>query len=135
MRRVILAALLLGATSSAYAAGWWYLVIPPRSDYDEHAPFLSGYKVLDSSPLSQWRLGGIFDSVLHCVARRDALALTEHRLYTEELGVYLKDERAPTEPELLRYERYTAEVHNANYAAYSASRCVPSKDLDFRPSR
>ena len=135
MRRVILAVLLLGATSSAWAAGWWYLVVPPRSDYDERAPFLSGYKILESKPLSEWRLGGIFDSILHCVARRDALALTEHRLYTEELGVYLKAEREPTEPELLRYDRYTAEVHHANTSAYSASRCVSSKDFKFGPPR
>lgn len=135
MRRVILAVLFFGATSSAYAEGWWYLVVPPRSDYDEHAPFLSGYEILESKPLSQWKLGGVFDSVLRCVARRDALALTEHKLYTEELGVYLKAERVPTEPELLRYDRYTAEVHNANYSAYSASRCISSKDLDFHPPR
>ena len=135
MKRVILAALLLGGTSSAWAAGWWYLVVPPRSDYDEHAPFLSGYKVLENKPLTEWKLGGIFDSILHCVARRDALALAEHELYTEELGVYLKAERAPTEPELLRYERYTAEVHNANTSAYSASRCVPIKDLELRRPR
>lgn len=135
MKRVIVAALLLGATSPAQAAGWWYLVVPPRSDYDEHAPFLSGYKVLESRPLSQWKLGGIFDSILHCVARRDSLALTEHRLYTEVLGVYLKEERAPTDPELLRYDRYTAEVHNANYSAYSASRCVSSQDFKFGPPR
>ena len=135
MRRVILAALSLGAMSSACAAGWWYLVIPPRSDYDEHAPFLSGYKVLESKPLSEWKLGGIFDSILHCVSRRDALELTEHKLYTEELGVYLKAERVQTEPELLRYERYTAEVHHANTSAYSASRCVSSEDLKFHPPR
>jgi len=135
MRRVILAALLLGGTSSAWAAGWWYLVVPPRGDYDEHAPFLSGYKILDSEPLAEWKLGGVFDSILHCVARRDAFALAEHKAYTEDLGAYLKAEREPTEPELLRYERFTTEVHNANYSAYSASRCVPGDKLNFRQSR
>ena len=135
MRRVILAALLSVEMSSAWAAGWWYLVIPPRSDYDEHAPFLTGYKILEQKPLAEWKLGGVFDSILHCVARRDALALAEHQAYTDDLGAYLKAERAPTAPELLRYERYTTEVHNANYSAYSASRCVPSQEMNFRRPR
>ena len=135
MRRVILAALLLGGTSSAWAAGWWYLIVPPRSGYDEHAPFLSGYRILDSEPLAVWKLGGVFDSILHCVARRDAFALAEHRAYTEDLGAYLKAQREPTEPELLRYERYTTEVHHANTSASSASRCVSSRDFKFGPPR
>jgi hypothetical protein len=126
MRRVILAAVLLGAVSAAQAAGWWYLVVPPRSDYDERAPFLAGYRILTDKPLSQWKTAGIFDSTIKCVTTRDRLALIEHKDYFSDLGAYMKGQRERTEPELLRYERYTTELHNANYSAYSASRCVPA---------
>jgi hypothetical protein len=128
MRRVILAAALMGVVSAARAAGSWYLVVPPRGDYDERAPFLAGYTILTDSPLSQWKLAGIFNSTLKCVTRRDQLALSEHRQYFADLGTYMKAQREVTEPELLRYERYTTELHNANYSAYSASRCVPTDD-------
>jgi hypothetical protein len=128
MRRVMLAVMLLGAVSAARAAGWWYLVVPPRSDYDERAPFLSGFRIMDDKPLSEWKMAAIFDSTIKCVARRDRLALIEHKDYFKDLGAYLKGQQERTEPELLRYERYTAELHNANYSAYSASRCVPAGD-------
>ena len=59
MKRAILAAMLLSGMSATWAAGW-YLVVPPRSDYDEHAPFLSGYKILADRPLSEWQLAGIY---------------------------------------------------------------------------
>jgi hypothetical protein len=128
MRHAILAAMLLGTVSAAGATGSWYLVVPPRGDYDEHAPFLSGYRILRDKPVSEWKLAGIFDSTFKCVARRDALALSEHKSYFADLGAYMKAQSERTEPELLRYERYTTELHNANYSAYSASRCVPTSD-------
>jgi hypothetical protein len=102
--------------------------VPPRGDYDERAPFLAGYAILKDKPLSEWKLAGIFNSTLKCVAWRDALALSEHKQYFADLGTYMKAQREATEAELLRYERYTTELHNANYSAYSASRCVPTDD-------
>jgi hypothetical protein len=135
MKRVILAAMLLTGMSAARAAGWWYLVVPPRSDYDEHAPFLSGYKILASEPLSEWRLAGIFDSVFNCEAKRGGLALAEHKLYYDDLGEYLKAQREQTAPELLRYERYNTEAHHANHSAYAASSCVSTDDPRLRKPR
>jgi len=127
MKRAILAAMLLGATSATWAAGW-YLVVPPRSDYDERAPFLGAYRILADRPLSEWQLSGIFDSVFNCDARRGKLALTEHKLYYEGFGEYQKAQRERSAPELLRYERFVSETHHANYSAYSTSRCVPTDD-------
>ncbi len=135
MGRVILAALLLGGMSATWAARSWYLVVPPRSDYDEHAPFLRGYKILENTPLSEWGLAGIFNSVVDCVAKRDLLALSEHRLYLDNLGEYLKSQAERTAPELVRYERYAAEVHHSHHMAYSASRCVSTEDLRLRHPR
>jgi hypothetical protein len=133
--RVILAAMLLGGMSATWAARSWYLVVPPRSDYDERAPFLSGYKILEDTPLSEWGLAGIFENVVNCVAKRDLLTLTEHKLYLDDLGKYLKSEAERTEPELVRYERYAAEVHYSHHMAYSASRCVPTEDPGLRHPR
>jgi hypothetical protein len=134
MRRVMLAVMSLGA-AVAHAAGSWYLVVPPRSDYDERAPFLAGYTIQQERPLAEWQLTGIFASTLKCMARRDALVLSEHKQYFADLGAYMKDERQGSEPELLRYGRFTAELHNANYAAYSASRFVPADDPELRLTR
>jgi hypothetical protein len=133
--RAILAAVLLGGMSATWAARTWYLVVPPRSDYDERAPFLSGYKILEDTPLSEWGLAGIFESVVNCVAKRDRLVSTEHKLYLDNLGEYLKSQRHRTEPELLRYERYATEVHHSHHMAYSASRCVSTEDLRLRRPR
>jgi len=127
--------MLLTGMSGAGAARWWYLAVPPRSDYDEHAPFLRAYRILDDKPLSEWKLAGIFDSVFNCEARRNKLTLTEHRLYFDDLGEYLKAQKEATAPELLRYERYTTEAHRANHSAYAASRCVPTEDPELRPGR
>ncbi|MFZ1908415.1 MAG: hypothetical protein WAU52_04960 [Burkholderiales bacterium] len=134
MKRVILAAMLLSGMSATWAAGW-YLVVPPRSDYDEHAPFLRGYKILEDRPLSEWQLSGIFDSVFDCDARRGKLELAEHKLYYEGFGEYQKAQREQSQPELLRYERFASETHHANYSAYATSRCVPTSDPRLHLSR
>ncbi len=46
--------ILLTLSASLWAADGWYLLIPPRSEYNERADFLSGYKILHNKPLSQW---------------------------------------------------------------------------------
>jgi len=40
-------ALTLPGAGVSWAASSWYLLVPPRSEYNERAPDLSAYKILE----------------------------------------------------------------------------------------
>jgi hypothetical protein len=120
--------ILLAVTASPWAASGWYLLIPPRSEYNERADFLSGYKILDSKPLPQWGQEGAYDSALECEAARNALLMVEHRVYSSSSEAYTKAVGAGTDPAVLKFLRSGAERDNANVWAFMASRCIRSDD-------
>ena len=91
---------------AAWADGGWYLLVPPRSDYDQRAEYLSGYKILDSEPLSQWGQQGAYDSASECEAIRSSLVSVEHRVYSKAAE---------------RMQRFITETDNANVSALLAS--------------
>jgi hypothetical protein len=127
-RRASLVAVLSLVTAASWAAGGWYLLIPPRSEYNERAEFLSGYKILDSKPLSQWGQEGAYDSASECEAARNSRLMVEQNVYSKSSADYVKAVGAGTNAAVLKFQRYSAEMNNANVSAFMASRCVRSDD-------
>jgi hypothetical protein len=128
MRRLILAATLLTAILRASAANGWYLLIPPRSNFNEGAEFLSGYKILDDKPLSEWAQYSAYDSASECETARNVLVKAESSIYQSSLARYLKVVGEQTDPAVLSIQRLSTEASNANVSAYTASRCIRSND-------
>jgi hypothetical protein len=127
-RRIVVASALLLLTVPAWAADGWYLLIPPRSEYNEGAGFLSGHKILDTKPLSQWGQQGAYDSASECEATRNVLLNVEQTVYSKSSEDYVKAVGAGTDPVVLKIQRYLTESHNANVLAFMASRCIRSND-------
>jgi len=125
--------LLFIVATPVFAADGWYLLIPQRSEYNERAPFLQGYKILGKKPLAQWAQQGAYDSASECEAVRDTYLNVEHDVYSKSADTYLKDIRAETDPVTLKAQRSLTEMHNANVSALMASRCVKSNDPRLRP--
>lgn len=119
----------LSGAPYAYAAAGWYLLIPPISDFDEHANYLEGYKILDNKPLSQWAQQGAYDSASECEEVKNALLMVEHKLYSKFNLDYINAISAKKEPIILEHMKHTAERTNANVDAWTASRCIKSDDL------
>jgi hypothetical protein len=113
---------------TSWAAGGWYLLVPPRSEYNERAEYLRGYKILDSEPLSQWAQQGAYDSASECEAVRNSLVLVEHGVYARSVESYQKAISAGTDPVVLNTHRGLSEMHNANVSMLMASRCIRSDD-------
>ena len=130
--RTVLVFTLLVAAPSLSAAEGWYLLIPPRSDYDERAEFLRGYKILDTKPLSQWAQQGAYDSASECEAVRNSLLMVEQRTYSKSSEGYLNAESTKKDPIVLNAQRLLTEMNNANVAALMASRCIKSDDQRLR---
>jgi len=127
------AVVFLTAATSLWAADGWYLLIPPRSEYNERAAFLSGYKILDNAPLSQWAHQGAYDSASECEATRNTLLLAEQHVYSSSSEAYLKAVRAGTDAAVLKTQRLLTENNNAKVSAFMASRCIWSNDPRLRP--
>jgi hypothetical protein len=125
--------ILLAVTTSPRAAGGWYLLIPPRSEYDERAGFLSGYKILDNKPLSQWGQQGAYDSASECEAVKNSFTMAEQRVYSLSSEAYVKAVGAGTDPVVLKMQRFLTESNNANVLGFMASRCIRSDDPRLRP--
>jgi hypothetical protein len=125
--------ILLSFATSLWAADGWYLLIPPRSDFNERADFLSGYKILDNKPLSQWGQQGAYDSASECEAVRNSLLMTEQRAYSSSSEAYVKAVGERTDPVALRMQRFSTEARNANVSAFMTSRCIRSNDPRLRP--
>jgi len=121
---------LLAATS--WAAGGWYLLIPPRSEYNERAEYLSAYKILDTKPLSQWGQQGAYDSASECEAIRHDLLMVEQRVHVKDTENYIKAVGAGTDTAVLKTQRWVSEMSNANEEAFLASRCVRNDDPRLR---
>jgi len=122
--------LLLAATS--WAASGWYLFIPPRSEYNERAEYLSGYKILDSKPFSQWGQQGAYDAASECEAVRHSLLMAEQRVHAKSSEEYVKALGAGTDPAVLKFQRWSSEASNANESSFMASRCIRSDDPRLR---
>ena len=124
--------ILLAVATSLLVADGWYLLIPPRSEYNERAAFLSGYKILDNKPLSQWGQQGAYDSASECEAVRNSLLRVEQRVYSLSSEAYVKAVGAGTDPVVLKTQRFLTETNNANVWAFMASRCIRSDDPRLR---
>jgi hypothetical protein len=129
--RATLVVLALAAPPSFAGAGW-YLLVPPTSEYDERAAFLSGIKILSAQPLSKWSQQGAYDSASECEEVRNALTATAQNLYSRNSADYIKAVGANEKPYLLKHMRWTTERSNANVDALIASRCVESNDPRLR---
>jgi hypothetical protein len=123
---------MISATSLSAADGW-YLLIPPRSTYDQHAEYLSGYKILSSRPLSQWAQQGAYDSASEREAARNTLLTAEQRVYSSSYEAYIKAVAAGTDAAVLKTQRLLTETNNANVSAFMASRCIRTNDPRLRP--
>jgi hypothetical protein len=113
---------------SASAASGWYLLVPPSSDFNEHAEYLQGFKILDTKPLSQWWQQGAYDSASECEAVKNTLLMTEHSFYSKLSENYIKAVGENKDSAVLKHMRYTTERANANVDAWTASRCIKSDD-------
>lgn len=120
--------LALATAPSASAASGWYLLISPISDFDERAPYLQGYKILDAKPLSQWAQQGAYDSASECEAVKNSLLMTEHNFYSKSSEDYINAVGANKDSAVLKHMRWTTERANANVDAWRASRCIKSDD-------
>jgi hypothetical protein len=116
----------------AWADGGWYLLVPPRSDYDQRAEYLSAYKILDNKPLSQWSQQGAYDSAAECEAVRSSLLNVEQRVYSKAADAYRQDLSGGADPVALRMQRFITETDNVNVSALLASRCIRSDDVRLR---
>jgi hypothetical protein len=113
---------------SASAATGWYLLVPPSSDFNEHAEYLQGFKILDTKPLSQWWQQGAYDSASECEAAKNTLLMTEHIFYSKLDENYIKAIGENKDSAVLKHMRYTAERANANVDTWTASHCIKSND-------
>ena len=117
---------------SSFAGAGWYLLVPPSSDYDERAQFLSGVKILDTQLHSKWAQKGAYDSASECEAVKHSLLMAEHNFYSKASADYISAIGANKDPALLKHMRWTTEKSNANVNALSASRCIKSDDPRLR---
>jgi hypothetical protein len=128
----LVAVILLTAATSLWGAGGWYLLVPPRSEYNEHADFLRGYKILDDKPLSQWGQQGAYDSASECEAVRNSLLMAEQTVYSKSSEAYTKAVGGGMDPVVLKIQRLLTESHSADVWALMASRCIRSDDPRLR---
>jgi hypothetical protein len=129
---LLVVVVLLMVATSLWAAEGWYLLVPPLSEYNERADFLSGYKMLDNKPLSQWGQQGAYDSASVCEAVRNSLLMVAQRTYSSSSEAYLKAVGEKTDPVVLKMQRFITETNNANVMAFMASRCITSDDPRLR---
>ena len=120
--------ILLIMVTSLWAAEGWYLLVPPRSEYNENTSYLSGYKILDKKPLSQWGHQSAYDSASECEAVRNSLLMVEQNVYSKSSEAYQKAIGEGADQAALKTQRYITEKNNANVWALMASRCIRSDD-------
>ena len=118
----------LTATIPASASSGWYLLVPQRTEYKEQSPFLQGYRILSQRPLSEWVQQGAYESATECEVMRDTFRSMEDNMYQKSAHRYIEDVGAKKDPIVLQFQRSIVELHNANVAAYLASRCIQSND-------
>lgn len=100
----------LATAPSASAASGWYLLVPPRSDANDQAEYLQGYKILDTKPLSQWSQQGAYDTASECEAAKNTLLMTEHSFYSKSNEDYIKAIGANKDLAVLEHMRWTEEA-------------------------
>jgi hypothetical protein len=120
--------LLLAVATSPWASDGWYLLIPPLSEYDDRAAFMSGYRILDNKPLSEWRQQGAYDSAKECETVRNSLLAAEQTVFSRSSESYAKASAGGMDPVVLKIQQRLTEGHNADVWALMASRCIQSND-------
>lgn len=123
---VLIAALLL-LTGAAWAGQGWYLFVPPVSDEDRSAPYLSAVKVLTSSPLSRWRQWGAYGSAPECEATKDTMAALNYNFYLKSNREYLESISRDA-PAISGHWRWASERDHASSEAFSSALCIASDD-------
>ena len=120
---------LVAVSKLALAAGGWYLMLPPLSKYDESAPFLKAYKVLQSEPISKWSQAAAFDKASQCESEKLACAssfwsafVRSQKNYQEMLGLHDVDKGS------LAFERQITEQYRADTDQYAFGLCIASDD-------
>lgn len=111
----------------------WQLLIPPRSDYNEEARFLSGFKILADRPVTRWLLRDLFNSAVECEATRGDLTAAERREYASASEEYAAGVSAGASPVRLKAMRHLAEIYHAKTLALEAGRCIRNNDPRLGP--
>jgi len=119
-RGIILVSLVFGA-AALWADSGWYLLIPPPSEYNEGAAYLSGLQDLR-------QLMGVCDSASECEEARSGLLVAEQRVYAKASENYINALIEELHPLVLSSHRPMAETTNANVSAVVASRCISGDD-------
>lgn len=116
-------------TFAASAKGGWYLLIPPISDYNEKAQFLSGYKIFDKAPLSEWIQDSAYDTADDCEQARTTmyeLAAREFSLDDDQYLKMLNDKNVSKFS--LKLKRELVEGHRVGKSRWDIARCIASND-------
>ncbi len=95
-----------GYHGTVWAAGGWYLLVPPLSACDKTQPYRNGYRILASTPLSQWGQEGAYDTAETCEAIKNTLLRVEQRVYEKTSQEYVRlVGSAKTDPAVLAFQR------------------------------
>ncbi len=119
----------------------WHLLMPPRSPYNEKAPFRQGYKVLTDSALSKWGESAVLDSKEACEVVKASRFATQKSIYSgsSERYIQLLEEQAAAKARgdtkwlsdndpAIKVQRWTTESDRAFVQALEAARCVATDD-------
>jgi hypothetical protein len=128
----VLGAMVLWTATSITAGCGWYLLVPPRSQYNEKAPFLRGINILTDSPLSKWNHEGSYDSSEVCETAKTSQILREQSVYAKSVEHHQELLREKTDVKVLALQRLLTEQHSANVDALMAARCIASDDPRLR---
>lgn len=120
--------MLLSIAISASAESGWYLLVPPTSEYNEHADYLKGFNILDGQPLAQWSQQSAYDRASECEAAKARLILANQNLYSKSSEDYIKAIGEKKDADILKMMRSSTESKNAIVKASIASRCIKSDD-------
>ncbi len=80
--------------------------MPPLSAYDKPQPYRNGYRVLTSTPLSQWGQEGAYDTAETCEAIKNTLLRVEQRVCEKTSQEFMRlVGSAKTDPAVLDFQR------------------------------
>jgi len=128
LRVFVFGASLLVTAHHVLAESGWYLLVPPTSEYDERAEYLSAYKVLEAWPLTGWSHHSAYDSAAACEAAKSSRLEAEQDVSSNAQRVYLNALDEKKNAAGLKSMRRAAETANASVKALLASKCIKSDD-------
>ena len=130
----LLLTLIFGMTSPLFAKDTgWYLLVPPRSNYNEQAPFLKAYVIFENKPLYQWHQQGAYDTAAECEDIKRTQTEVEQKTYSKSSEQYMVTLKTEKSKSVLDLKRSYVELWNANVLALMASRCIKSNDPRLKP--